>query len=123
MNILIVEDDRLQAINLKIVLNRLLESIITIVHRGCEVEAICKAQPIDVMFCDIGLPDINGVDLLSTLAENHRPKCVVILSAMTQDVVEITYNMCLSAGYPFVRALTKPFSHQQLNQILSLIHI
>ncbi len=117
MNVLIVEDDRLQATNLKILLNRLFEGTITVVHRGSEVATVCEAQPIDVMFCDIDLPDINGVNLLSTLAESSRPKGVVILSAMTQDVLEITYNMCLSAGYEFVRALTKPISNQQLSQI------
>ncbi|MEL7438752.1 MAG: EAL domain-containing response regulator [Pseudomonadota bacterium] len=117
MNVLIVEDDRLQATNLKILLNRLFEGTITVVHRGSEVATVCEAQPIDVMFCDIDLPDINGVNLLSTLAESSRPKGVVILSAMTQDVLEITYNMCLSAGYEFVRALTKPISNQQLTQI------
>ncbi|WP_051117733.1 EAL domain-containing protein [Vibrio campbellii] len=117
MNVLIVEDDRLQATNLKILLNRLFEGTITVVHRGSEVATVCEAQPIDVMFCDIDLPDINGVNLLSTLAESSRPKGVVILSAMTQDVLEITYNMCLSAGYRFVRALTKPISNQQLTQI------
>ncbi len=119
MNILIVEDDRLQATNLKILLNRLFEGTITIVHRGAEVATICETQPFDLMFCDIDLPDINGVNLLSNLAESARPKGVVILSAMSQDVVEITYNMCLSAGYGFVRALTKPISHQQLNQIFN----
>ncbi|MHA7231935.1 EAL domain-containing response regulator [Vibrio campbellii] len=117
MNILIVEDNRLQATNLKILLNRLFEGTTTVVHRGSEVATVCEAQPIDVMFCDIDLPDINGVNLLSTLAESSRPKGVVILSAMTQDVLEITYNMCLSAGYGFVRALTKPISNQQLTQI------
>ncbi|HDM8227995.1 TPA: EAL domain-containing response regulator [Vibrio campbellii] len=117
MNVLIVEDDRLQATNLKILLNRLFEGTITVVHRGSEVATVCEAQPIDVMFCDIDLPDINGVNLLSTLAESSRPKGVVILSAMTQDVLEITYNMCLSAGYGFVRALTKSISNQQLTQI------
>ncbi|MFM2614681.1 EAL domain-containing response regulator [Vibrio campbellii] len=117
MNVLIVEDDRLQATNLKILLNRLFEGTITVVHRGSEVATVCEAQPIDVMFCDIDLPDINGVNLLSTLAESSRPKGVVILSAMTQDVLEITYKMCLSAGYGFVRALTKPISNQQLTQI------
>ncbi|ELH7808554.1 EAL domain-containing response regulator [Vibrio harveyi] len=119
MNILIVEDDRLQATNLKILLNRLFEGTITIVHRGAEVATICETQPVVLMFCDIDLPDINGVNLLSNLAESARPKGVVILSAMSQDVVEITYNMCLSAGYGFVRALTKPISHQQLNQIFN----
>ncbi|ELC3158891.1 EAL domain-containing response regulator [Vibrio sp. L85] len=119
MNILIVEDDRLQATNLKILLNRLFEGTITIVHRGAEVATICETQPVDLMFCDIDLPDINGVNLLSNLAESARPKGVVILSAMSQDVVEITYNMCLSADYGFVRALTKPISHQQLNQIFN----
>lgn len=117
MNVLIVEDDRLQATNLKILLNRLFEGTITVVHRGSEVATVCEAQLIDVMFCDIDLPHINGVNLLSTLAESSRPKGVVILSAMTQDVLEITYNMCLSAGYEFVRALTKPISNQQLTQI------
>ena len=119
MNILIVEDDRLQATNLKILLNRLFNGSITIVHRGSEVSEICTNQDVDLMFCDIDLPDINGVDLLCTLSEETRPKGVVILSAMNQDVVEITYNMCLSAGYDFVRALTKPISCEQLSQILT----
>lgn len=119
MNILIVEDDRLQATNLKILLSRHFDGSITIVHSGYKVAEVCTDQSIDVMFCDIDLPDLNGVNLLATLDANARPKGVVILSAMNQDVVEITYNMCLSANYGFVRALTKPISSEQLSQILA----
>ncbi|MGR5237983.1 EAL domain-containing protein [Vibrio alfacsensis] len=119
MNILIVEDDLLQATNLKILLNRLLDAKISIIHSGLKVAAVCAEQPIDLMFCDIDLPDLNGVDLLSTLPEVHRPKGVVVLSAMNQDVVEITYSMCLSANYLFARGLTKPISNEQLSDILS----
>ncbi|MGR5130854.1 EAL domain-containing protein [Vibrio alfacsensis] len=118
MNILIVEDDLLQATNLKILLNRLLDTQISIVHSGLKVKEICAKQSIDLMFCDIDLPDLNGVDLLSTLPKEDRPKGVVILSAMNQDVVDITYSMCLSADYFFAKGITKPISSEQLSTIL-----
>lgn len=119
MNILIVEDDRLQAANLKILLSRHIKGTISTIHSGSQVAQACKENEIDLMFCDINLPGVNGVDLLSTLPEENRPKGVVVLSAMNQDVVDITYSMCLSAGYYFARGLAKPISSEQLQQVLT----
>ncbi|WP_104026474.1 EAL domain-containing response regulator [Vibrio jasicida] len=119
MNVLIVEDDILQATNLKILANRLVDGQVSLVHSGSKVSEVCAGGNIDLMICDIDLPDLNGINLLSTLSEEIKPKGVVILSAMSKDIVEITYNMCLSANYVFVRAMTKPISFEQLHEIVT----
>jgi EAL domain-containing protein (putative c-di-GMP-specific phosphodiesterase class I) len=119
MNILIVEDDILQATNLKILLSRYTSANIQLLHSGKEVAPLCAKQQIDLMFCDLNLPGLNGIDLLSSLSEAQRPTGVVILSAANKDVVDITYSMCVSAGYCFVRSLVKPVAVGTLEDILS----
>ncbi len=114
--ILLVEDNEmLQKINTKFLCNL-----------GCEVEiavngldAISMAKnDYDVIFLDLGLPDIHGLTVAKAIRSEEqvkpakRPKIIIALTA-SEEAMKVR---CYSAG--FDDFYTKPISPEALKQAL-----
>ncbi|MCL2917726.1 EAL domain-containing protein [Shewanella litorisediminis] len=119
MNILIVEDDVIQATSLRLKLAELGEHNIYMARDGVSALQIFKERDFSLIFCDIHMPQMDGVTLLSTLCTEQPTAGVVILSAADDAVLEITENMCHLAGFPYVAVMSKPYSFLQLRQLMS----
>lgn len=67
----------------------------------------------DIMFCDIILPDGNGVDFTKTVAAEHPEISIILTSGYPDDYLK---NMNFDEqSFSFLR---KPYSINELNQIL-----
>ncbi len=72
-----------------------------------------KAEPVDLIFLDIHLPKISGIDFLKALA--HKPH--VILTTAFSDYALESYE------YDVVDYLLKPFSFERFVQAVSKVSI
>jgi len=72
-----------------------------------------KAEPVDLIFLDIHLPKISGIDFLKALA--HKPQ--VILTTAFSDYALESYE------YNVVDYLLKPFSFERFVQAVSKVPI
>lgn len=118
MKILIVEDDRIQATSLKLKLRHLGLDEVILAENGFAALELCNKVGIDLIFCDIRMPQMDGISLLSQLGE-HFPKLgVIILSAVDDAILELTRNMCSLAGFPFVDSLSKPYQMEELQRVI-----
>ncbi|WP_322802898.1 EAL domain-containing protein [Vibrio alfacsensis] len=118
MKILIIEDDPVQALNLKIQLRELGYSD---VHIACcldNVARITEHHIFDLIFCDIHLPDVDGITLLSEHLNVQITKAVVIVSIVEDSILQLTKGMCHQLGYEFVSTLKKPFLVEDLANCL-----
>lgn len=115
--ILIAEDDRIQSTKLKFKLKQLGYDEVLVASNGFEALEICTEHAIALVFCDIRMPEMDGITLLSKLGE-YTNISVIILSALEDDVLELCYNMCSLASFHFVDVLRKPYSEEQLNSVL-----
>ena len=70
-----------------------------------------KTEPVDLIFLDIHLPKISGIDFLKALA--HKPH--VILTTAFSDYALESYN------YDVVDYLLKPFSFERFVQAVSKV--
>ena len=59
-------------------------ALVGAVSTGRAAQAMLDAQPCDVMLLDLGLPDINGVEVIRYAAKNH-PRCDVLVVTMFGD--------------------------------------
>lgn len=83
--------------------------VATVVQTGAQALAHARAGDIDLMLLDLGLPDIDGYDLLVALRQFDRHTPVVVLTA--RDDVSDTVA-ALDAGADDY--LSKPFAFDEL---------
>ncbi|RJX75288.1 EAL domain-containing protein [Vibrio sinensis] len=118
MNILIIEDDPIQATKLKLSLRSLGYTDVICASDAHTALDICQNQTVDLIFCDINLPKVDGVHFLATLSRYSSDIGIVIHSAMRENVIELTANMCSAAGFTFVKKMAKPHTLETLAKIL-----
>jgi two-component system CheB/CheR fusion protein len=113
MRILLVEDHYDTAS----VFARLLQHRAHIVRTAttcAEAHLLCSAEHFDVLVCDIGLPDGNGIDLVRELRK--LPNCDVPAIALAGDIEPGDEAVGLDAG--FVEYLVKPVHVERLEQAI-----
>ncbi|HEY3715117.1 MAG TPA: response regulator transcription factor [Jatrophihabitantaceae bacterium] len=104
MRILVVEDDSLLAAGLASILARAGHTIFP-ARTGADAEAFFAREALDLVILDIGLPDIDGFELLRRMRSGRGAVCVLVLTA--RDAVEDrVQGLDLGAD----DYLTKPFS-------------
>ncbi|WP_305816437.1 EAL domain-containing protein [Photobacterium leiognathi] len=114
MKILIIEDDILQSLNLKLHLGELGYHDVRVANDLEGVNDATKATSFDLIFCDIRMPDADGILLLSSYLKNQLSSGIIIVSAVEDTIKQLTMGMCRQQGYSFVSALAKPFNREQL---------
>ena len=104
MRILVVEDDSLLAQGLTRILSRAGHAVDQ-AENGLQADKALRAAPYELVVLDIGLPDIDGFEVLRRLRRRHAATNVLVLTA--RDAVEDrVHGLDLGAD----DYLTKPFS-------------
>lgn len=116
MRLLLVEDEPLLQENLKKFLATELQYSVDTAADGREGLYLATEHPYDIAIIDIGLPEINGIELIKQLREQNINYPVLILTARGhwQDKVE-----GLEAGADDY--LVKPFHNQELRVRLNAL--
>lgn len=116
LKVLIVDDEPLARENLRILLQD--ENDITVVGEcGNAVEAIGAVHRLepDVLFVDIQMPRINGLEMVSMLDDQHRPY-IVFLTAFDEYAVQAFEEHAFDY-------LLKPLSAERLAKTLSRLRL
>jgi two-component system response regulator QseB len=106
--VLVVEDDPRIAAMLEKGL-RARQLTFETVRSGAEAVARIEAGGIDVQLLDLGLPDMDGLDVLRALRDGNRSVPVVVITARSDPADR---QAALDLGV--VEYLTKPFDWSQL---------
>ena len=120
MNILIVDDSSVMRKILERSLRQAFPNgIEQVVEAGDGAEALAKldAGPIQVIFSDINMPNMNGLDFLRNRKETAHKDLPVIM--VTTEGGERTVKEAISLGARgFIR---KPFTPQQMESTLAKV--
>jgi two-component system OmpR family response regulator len=107
MRILVVEDDSLLAQGLTRILSRAGHAVDQ-AENGLQADKALRTAPYELVVLDIGLPDIDGFEVLRRLRRRHAATNVLVLTA--RDAVEDrVHGLDLGAD----DYLTKPFSENE----------
>ncbi len=111
--VLVVEDDPSTAL----LLETLLSSFVTVVvaHNAHEAAQLYPRHVPDLVFMDIGLPDVNGLGLLEQLKKADAAAHVVMLTANATHANLAAATQAGAKGF-----LAKPFTRDKLQQALSV---
>ncbi|KKD58756.1 response regulator receiver protein [Grimontia sp. AD028] len=122
MNILLVEDHPFQRDVIAGQLMQLIsgdDSLFFAESGSAALEKILHGKP-DLVFCDLELPDMDGIKLLSNAAERGFMGCIVITSAASQKVMDTVKSMCEHMSLNVLGVLPKPASIPLLKYYLTL---
>ena len=112
-NALIVDDSKL---NLKVAENVLKNFLVTTesVTSGLECLSCVNSKKYDIIFMDIMMPNMNGVEVLKKLREENINTPVI---ALTADAIEGQEEKYMSEG--FDGYISKPINKEKLNYVLN----
>ncbi|KXF79897.1 EAL domain-containing response regulator [Enterovibrio coralii] len=122
MNILLVEDHPFQRDVIAGQLMQLIsgdDALMSASDGNSALEQIIQHKP-DLIFCDLDLPDVDGIKLLSDAAERGFSGCIVITSAASPKLLDTVKNMCENFHLNVLGTLPKPASIPLLKYYLNL---
>ena len=112
LNILYIEDEENIRINIKKTLELFCENVFD-VENISNAKEILQNKRIDIIICDINLPDTSGIEFIKELRKTDKTIPVVLLSAYTHKVYLLEATKLKLVDY-----LTKPIDFKSLNDAL-----
>jgi EAL domain-containing protein (putative c-di-GMP-specific phosphodiesterase class I) len=73
---------------------------------------------VDVILCDLHMPEVDGVETLRRLAEYHRGARVILASGADARVLRAAREMGLGFGLPTVQIIAKPVTMAKLHEAI-----
>lgn len=84
-----------------------------------EFRAALLAERPDMIALDLGMPGMDGVELLRFLAEQDCRAPVLIISGFDRRVLESAFRLGEALGLEMIGPLEKPVRAEQLEQVLT----
>lgn len=75
-------------------------------------------RPIDLLFCDLAMPGVDGVETLRGLAARQIEAGVVLLSGLDPKLMATVADMADQFGLRVLGAVSKPFREEQIAAML-----
>lgn len=121
MRVLVVDDNKWQ---LKL-LSRQLESIAIahFLHASITEHTVEQLNNVDAIFLDLVMPDIDGIDLLSFIADKEVTTPVYLFSSAPSLVLESLRDTARKFGLNVRQVLQKPVSLERLKEIKKDINL
>ena len=117
LKVLIVDDDTFIADILKKLAEKLGCST-RCIHDGNEVSSALTAYNPDVIFLDLVLPGIDGVEIIQVLSSVGSKAKIVLMSALDKRTLSSVSEVAKKSQLDLVEAITKPFAPGQVEGIL-----
>ncbi|MCX9134877.1 EAL domain-containing response regulator [Aeromonas veronii] len=86
---------------------------------GFDALEVCEHNRIDILFCDLRLPSMDGMALLRRLSSKEFKGGIILSSVLENDVVDAVLRMGNEYGLQVLGRVDKPTSHEQLQALIS----
>jgi EAL domain-containing protein (putative c-di-GMP-specific phosphodiesterase class I)/CheY-like chemotaxis protein len=119
---MVVDDDSLVTTLMKLSLQELGFHQVTEESSGAGALARLDAGQIPaILFCDLQMPGMDGVELIRHLGARHYTGGVILLSGADWRILKSCEAMGASAGLTMLGILQKPFGSNDIAQLLSQV--
>ncbi len=110
---LLAEDNKVNQMLAKNLLGKLGFEVVLAVD-GCQAVAACAAENFDIIFMDMQMPEMDGVEATREIRKHH-PRGTLPIIALTANAFEEDRKVCLEAGMD--GHIAKPFELLRLAQV------
>lgn len=121
LHLLVVEDDDFQR---RIIVNMLRAlPVASIRETGNGQQALRvihdpSEQPVDIVICDLDMPEMDGLELLRHLAEGHHETAIILVSALGGKLLAAAGKMAKTHGVRLLGVIEKPLRPGQIESLL-----
>lgn len=122
LNLLVVEDDDFQRQTLLNMLRSLGAASVVGAGNGKQALEIIRradSRPVDIAFCDLNMPEMDGMEFLRHLSQEHRNIAIIILSSLDSKLLASVGRMTNMYGIQLLGAVEKPILPSHLKEIFS----
>ena len=119
MTVLVIDDHEIQRKVLVERLNNL--KVGKVLEASDGIQGLAKIQElptIDLILCDLDMPNMDGLEVIRQLAELHCTSAIAMLSAVEPVVLACAELMTKEKPIVFLGAVSKPVSGDQLRELL-----
>ncbi|WP_045492535.1 EAL domain-containing response regulator [Vibrio hyugaensis] len=116
---MVIDDHPLQITLLRQMLLRNGVDVVTFDNADSAI-AYAKDVYIDIIFCDLQMPEKDGIDMMEMLDHIDYQGNVVLVSAMELSIVTAVRAMCETFSFEVLGKLLKPYEEQQVIDMLTL---
>jgi response regulator of citrate/malate metabolism len=116
---LLLEDDSFMAELTVAILNDAGIEQVYIASSVAQALILLKQHQLDLLICDLAIPDSDGFEFLQKLAECHYAGGIIILSGMAQAVVTAAHRVASAHGLKIIGAFAKPLTTSAIETALA----
>jgi CheY-like chemotaxis protein len=77
----------------------------------------------DVLICDVFMPDMDGIEFMSTLASQSYRGGVILVSGVDIEMLSMARDLAAANGIKLLGSYTKPLHQAALAQALASCHM
>ena len=118
--ILLIDDDLAIGKSIKVVAESMSFEI-TVTSKSVDFEKALPTVDPEIIFLDLQLPDIDGVELLRFLAESNSTAKIIVMSGMDEKTIGTAKTLGKTHGLRIMGSLHKPFGLAELRTKLTEI--
>jgi len=120
MNILIIDDERFMLNLLARQLAKLGFTQVTLHERAQDALTLLEGNiaSINLVFCDLQMPEIDGIECVRQLAGLGYSGGLVLVSGEDRRILQSAENLCKAHRLNILGVLAKPIAPEQLRQIM-----
>lgn len=118
LKVLVIDDDVFITQILKSIGEKL-GCVTDCIHDGKDVGSALIASKPDIIFLDLVLPNIDGVEIIQTLAQLNVDAKIVLMSGLDQRTLSSVSGVAKKHNLDVIHTIKKPFAPGQVEEILS----
>ncbi len=121
MSVLVVDDD---AFSREVMQEMLAAEGITRIHMAdngrSALQALeAMASPPDLLVCDVFMPDMDGIEFMTELAQRQYPGDVVLVTGVDVGTLALARDIAAGLGIRLLGTFTKPLPKGELTRLLA----
>ena len=78
-----------------------------------------RGEPVDIILCDLDMPEMDGVEFISRVAEGQLAQAVAVISGMETSILNAVETMARASGLQVLSSISKPLNLQELTNCIS----
>lgn len=122
LNFMVIEDDDFQRKMLVNMLSSLGAASVCDASNGkVALDRLrdANSSPVDVLLCDLNMPEMDGMEFLRHLGQEHLNIAIVIISALESSLLASVGKMARMYGIKLLGVIEKPVRQGGLKELLS----